>query len=77
MRLDLNICLRKPFKVDLLDISKREFKLVILFLWNITHYSLNTQLKFNNTLRKQTKLLETPRSLSEYILTLITSIHMI
>ena len=28
---ELNICFRKPIKVDLIDISKCKFKLVILF----------------------------------------------
>ena len=39
--LDLNSCWRKPFRVDLTDISKREFTLAILFCLN---YALLTMM---------------------------------
>ena len=70
---DLNSCWRKPFIVDLTDISKREFTLAILFCLNyalLTTYEVNNVQLFRDS--KPIRLFETTRSLSEYILILKT-----
>ena len=72
---DLNICRRKPFKVDLIDsrISNRKFTPTILFC---LHHSLFTLQGVNNAqlLRdgEPITFLETARSLNEYILIILS-----
>ena len=65
--LNLDICRGKPFKVDLIDISKHKFIQVILFYLD---HTLCTPLGVNNAQllwdSKPIRLLETPRSVMLY-----------
>lgn len=64
---DLSICRRKLFKVDFIDISKRELMPAILFCFDHALFHPqgvnNTQLLLGS---EPIRLLEIPRALSEY-----------
>ena len=65
--LGLNICIRKPLKVDLIDISKDKFTPATSFCLNhalLTPYRANNAQFLDN---EPIRLLEKLRSLGEYI----------
>ena len=76
--LHCNTCRRKPFKVDLIDISNRKFTLMILFC--LYHLLFTLQGVNHAQLLRDSELislLETARSLNEYILIILSHCYIL